>query len=90
MTYELIFLRKRNSQIIDTFRTDDIKRFKKIKKHIINTHGLIRIRSGRAHNERYSHSHDCDYVMVSRVIENNPIKEVLQIANKCFQEETTV
>lgn len=87
MTYELVFLRKRNSQIIDIFRTDDINRFRKIKKHIISTHGLIRIRRGRANSERYSHEHNCDYVMVSRVIENNPVREVLQIANKCFTQE---
>jgi hypothetical protein len=87
MTYELIFMRKRNSQIIDIFRTDDIKKFRKIRKHIITTHGLTRIRRGRANIERYSHEPYCDYVMVSKEVENNPIKEVLQIANKCFTQE---
>jgi len=60
----------------------------RVKKHIITTHRLKRLRRGRAHGERYSNNDSCDYVMISRVIENNPIKEVFKVANKCFKEET--
>lgn len=89
MTYELIFMRRRNSQIIDIFHTQDSIEFNKIKKHIITTHGLVRVRSGRAHGERYSQTNNgsnCDYVMVSRAVDIHRTKRILEIADKCFKE----
>jgi hypothetical protein len=67
-----------------------VNKFEKLKRHIINTHGLIKIRSGRARGERYSHDNNCNFVMVSRITENNLIKEMLQIADKCFTKEDII
>ena len=90
MTYEIIFMRRRNSQIIGYFQTEDLNEFKKLKRHIITNHGLVKIRSGRANNDRYSQVNHCDYVMITKTREVHKVTGVLDLANKCFKEDTSI
>lgn len=89
MTYELIIMRRRNSQIVDIFRTNDIVEFRKVKRHIISCYKLSRVRKGRANMERYSQARGMgsDYILTVKTSSSHLIKGILETAGKCFVRE---
>lgn len=70
MIYELVFMRRRNSQVIDVYRTEDGEAFRKIMVDVIKRFGLARLRSGRVNGVRWGVKGG-DFVMVSRSSEGS-------------------